>query len=138
MKELFSYSLMASALGILIVFVLLIFLSALMVLIKKVFDSESSKTAKSAPKTASNAVQKTGSSSNASAPGLPLPVIVAAAIAADDSAAFDPEWIAAATAAYLASEEDDEIKPRASSWSAAGSNKYDPWVAVNKFSKLAM
>ena len=128
MQEQFSYSVMASGLGILIVFSLLVMLSGLMVLIRKLSDGTEKKTANAAPKTKSK---------GASSSSVPLPVLVAAAAAASGIEVDTPEWLPAAVAAFLASEDDAAVTPLASNWHSSHSAKYDPWVANNKLSKTA-
>lgn len=129
MQEQFSYSLMASGLGILIVFSILVLLSVLMMLIRFFSDNDGSK--KAAPAKAVKS-KKAGAVSD-----LPLPVLAAVAAEAFGAGTNSPDWVGAAVAAYLASEDDDAVTPRASSWSAGRTEKYDPWVANNKLSKTA-
>ena len=130
MQEQFSYSLMASGLGILIVFCLLVLLSGLMVLIKKLSDEKEpkKKEVKTPVKTPAKAAAAPAVQSS-----LPLPVLVAAA-AEGFSGAGGPNWLIAAIAAYFASENDYSDAPSAKAW-AATYQKYDPWVANNKLSK---
>ncbi|MBI9106938.1 MAG: OadG family protein [Spirochaetales bacterium] len=113
MQEHFSYSLMASGLGILIVFLILVLLSVLMIVIRKFSDDNGSK-------------NKQPASAPAPAPLQAAPVTVAKA---------DNEWIIAAVAAFIAVEDEDLVVPQASSWSPSVSEKYDPWVNTNKLSK---
>ncbi len=127
MQEQFSYSLMASGLGILIVFLILVLLSVLMVIIRKL--SHTDKTGKPAT------VKKRLSGKSAKKSEVPLPVLVAVATAASSAEAGTPNWVAAAAAAYLASEDDDAVAPRASNWAVGGYNTFDPWVNNNKLSK---
>lgn len=130
MQEEFIYSVMTSVLGITIVFTLLVFLSLLMVLIKKFADGDTAKGA--APKAAkASSAKKSGSRTGK---GLPLPVIVAAATA---TMADNAKWLSAAVSAFLAAEEDEQNAPKASGWSSAGAAKYDPWVANNKITRKA-
>lgn len=125
MREQFSYSLMASGLGILIVFSILVLLSLVMIIIKKLSDPDTSKKKKPEPAPA----QKKAAAG--AAPTLPLPVLVAAATAGESGNA---SWLIAAVAAFLAAEDDDTVAPRAASWISTP-GKYDPWVANNKLSK---
>ena len=129
MQENFTYSLLASGLGILIVFSILVLLSVLMVIIRKLADNENGK---SSVKTETSSQPLPQASSK---PGLPLPVLVAAATAAQALPSRSRGWISAAVAAFLASEEDDLVLPRTASWIAADTDKYDPWVANKKFPK---
>lgn len=132
MQEQFSYSLMASGLGILIVFLILVFLSILMIVIRKIFDDAApGKQKKSVKSAKSEKAYSTGVKSKA--PQLPLPVLVAAAVAEGTSASADAGFIAAAVAAYFASEEDSSTITAKSWVSIPGA--YDPWVANNKLSK---
>ena len=130
MQEQFSYSLMASALGILIVFSILVLLSGVMILIRKLSDAE--------PKKKEDATQKPVSvaavTQAAVQPQLPLPVMVAAAVEGL-SGGTAANWLPAAVAAFFALEDDDASGPSATSWAASKYNKYDPWVANNKLSK---
>ena len=123
---------MASGLGILIVFLILIILSGLMILIRKLSDSEP----KARPAAASAPVSQPAVTS-AESSQLPLPVLVAVATAAANAEAGSPKWLAAAVAAFSASLDDDAVTPRAGNWSAGGAAKYDPWVSNNKVLKTA-
>jgi len=123
MHEQFSYSLMASALGILIVFSILVLLSCLMILIRKLSDTDP----KEKTKTAKTSSQKKAAVSSQ----LPLPVMVAAATAGYPGSS---NWLIAAVAAFFATEDDNTFAPRATSWTSTP-GKYDPWVANNKLSK---
>jgi len=120
---------MASGLGILIVFAILVLLSVLMILIRKFSDTDPSQKSAQPKKAAS---VKAGAASN-----LPIPVLVAVAASEFGAGTNSPDWVSAAVAAYIASEDDDAVTPRASSWSAGRTEKYDPWVANNKLSKTA-
>ena len=118
---------MASGLGILIVFAILVLLSGLMILIRKLSDSEPREKKPAAAKPAPARKKKAGE------PTLPLPVLVAAA--AQATAAGSPDWIAAAVAAVIAVEDDEAAAPSAVSWNATAYTSYDPWVANTKLSK---
>jgi sodium pump decarboxylase gamma subunit len=111
MNEQFSYSLLASGLGILIVFTILVLLSVVMILIRK-FSGETN-------------TPKGGPEKN-SEPAEPEPQL-----AVKDNT----EWIIAAVAAFLAAEDDEQIIPQALSWTPSAAEKYDPWVNTNKLSK---
>ncbi|MDC7227059.1 MAG: OadG family protein [Spirochaetales bacterium] len=124
MQEQFSYSLMASGLGILIVFTILVLLSVLMIIIRRLSDE---KTEKPVTSTQPTAVQTAPQSS------LPLPVMVAAATEGMTMGG-NADWLIAAVAAYFAIEENDAAGPSAAAW-ASTYVKYDPWVANNKLSK---
>lgn len=133
MQEQFSYSLMASALGILIVFAILVLLSGLMILIKRLSDDRPEK--KSAKSTEGPAVAQTISQAPAQ-PALPLPVLVAAAAEGAAMANTGTDWLIAAVAAFFASEDEGAGlagQPSASAW-ASTYVSYDPWVANNKLS----
>ncbi|MBN2051234.1 MAG: OadG family protein [Spirochaetales bacterium] len=103
--ESMSYSLLSSVLGILIVFIALIALSAMMVLLKMVFDA--SKRVKTAE------VQT-------AAP--------AAAAKSDDTEELD--WLGAAAAIYLLEEEEALGAPSAAGWLPGPDVKTDPWAAA--------
>jgi len=103
--ELFSFSLMASILGIAIVFISLLGLSLLMVLLKVLFQDKE-------PKTASAAVQS----------GKPSTVPAAPAEESQEG----NDWIMAAVAAYLIQE--DLPAPSAASWVSRSSEVMDPWM----------
>lgn len=129
MQENFTYSLMASGLGILIVFAILLLLSVMMIVIRKISDSDSSNPVK--------ALSGKTASAKSSSSEIPLPVLVSVAAAATADTALRPDWIAAATAAFLAAEDDEAVIPSAVNWAAGLSNTYDPWVSNNKLSKSA-
>lgn len=128
MQEQFSYSLMASLLGILIVFSILLLLCGLMILIRKIAEPDSKSNLNVQVQAKSTVAQKV-----ASLPKIPLPVLVAAATAGN--AAGSIEWMGAAVAAYLSLEEDQAKEPNTRAWSSDKYSKYDPWVANNKLSK---
>ena len=132
MQEQFSYSLMASGLGILIVFLILVFLSILMIIIRKLFDDKPVKSVTKTTEAPSPAPVAQSAPSAVSA--LPLPVLVAAAAEGLGGSAGNAGWISAAVAAYFASEDTGSSGVRAKSW-ASGPGAYDPWVANNKLSK---
>lgn len=120
---------MASGLGILIVFSILVLLSCLMIVIRKLSDGgDSKKSAAPKPSKAAKGAPK---------PEVPLPVLVAAAAAASGIEVDTPQWLPAAVAAFIAAEEDEAVAPRASNWHSSFSAKYDPWVANNKLTKTA-
>lgn len=131
MQEQFSYSLMASALGILIVFTILVLLSGLMILIRKLSDDRPEKKVKSAPAQTFSKSTELSTSQNA----LPLPVLVAAAAEGMSTVYTGTDWLIAAVAAYFASEDDNASGPSAAAWTSTYI-KYDPWVANNKLSKI--
>ena len=110
MQEQFSYSLMASGLGILIVFLILVLLSALMIVIRKFSDGDGSAKKKQ-------------------------PASAAVKTAPTSSAQETNDWILAAVAAFLAVEDDEQIVPQAGSWSPSDAEKVDPWVNATKLSK---
>lgn len=103
--ELFGYSVMASILGIIIVFISLLGLSLLMVLLKVLFQDKE-------PKAVPTAVQ---SGKTSAAPTGP---------AEENQEGND--WIMAAVAAYLIQE--DLPAPSAASWVSRGSEVMDPWM----------
>ena len=130
MQEQFSYSLLASGLGILIVFLILVLLSVLMVIIRKVSEDKSAK--EKAPEKASFEKQPQPA---AQPSALPIPVIVAAATAAMAVSSRSKGWIPAAVSAFLASEEDEAVTPKAGLWRAGRRSGFDPWVSENKLTK---
>ncbi|MDC7125160.1 MAG: hypothetical protein PQJ46_06315 [Spirochaetales bacterium] len=128
MQEQFIYSLMASGLGILIVFLILTLLCGLMILIRKLSDTDQTQSQVQKPSIPAQAA--TPAIKHATTPpSIPLPVLVAAATAGTASGSI--EWLGAAVAAYLATDEIDG----GSAWSSDINSKYDPWVANNKLSK---
>ncbi len=130
MQELFSYSLMTSGLGILIVFLILVLLSGLMILIRKFSDIDTGK--KPAATAAVTATETTAASGS-----IPLPVLVAVAAAEAIPDSNSSRWLPAAVSAYIAALEDDSVRPKALNWATGGTAKYDPWVSNNKVTKTA-
>ena len=130
MQELFSYSLMTSGLGILIVFLILVLLSVLMILIRKFSDID---TGKKPAATASTVAPET----TAQPEHIPLPVLVAVAASESIPDSNSAKWLPAAVSAYIAALEDDSVRPRAINWATGGTAKYDPWVSNNKVTKTA-
>lgn len=106
--EIFSYSLFATVLGMLVVFLSLTALSVMMVVLKGIFTAEGKSDG-------GMRSRKTHSRREAS------------------SAEQPPAWVAAAVAAYLA-EELEPDRPTADPWNAV-MNQYDPWIAGGRFSK---
>ncbi len=102
--ELYSYSVMASILGISIVFISLLGLSLLMVLLKVIFQEKETKTAPAA----------------VSGKAAPAPAVPA------QGSQEGNDWIMAAVAAYLIQE--DLPAPSAASWVSRGSEMLDPWM----------
>jgi len=100
--EAFGYSVMASVLGISIVFISLVGLSLLMVLLKVLFGDKEKKPA---------SVEVAASSGNTGA----------GAVAKENN-----DWIMAAVAAYLM--EEDGVAPSALSWGPQVGEPTDPWI----------
>lgn len=108
--EVYSYSILASILGISVVFLVLVGLCLLMILLKKVFDE------KEKP-----------------APAAAVPAGGAPAAAVSAPAANSSLWLMAAVAAYL--EEESSGAPRAGSWVRAYAEVSDPWMNRATFDK---
>lgn len=113
MQETLEYSLMASGLGIVIVFSCLVLLSLLMVIIKHLADNIGVKKVK-----ADEVIQVVKVEGHSQAP------------------AAGTEWIMAAVAAFLALEESDSQKPSAASWQSSNSEADSPWVTVKPVSNF--
>jgi len=111
--EAFNYSVLASILGIMIVFLSLCGLSLLMVLLKVVFKER--------------VKDKTASATSSTAAAAPAGPAVTAVKREDNN------WIMAAVSAFLALE--DENSPSAAGWGPAGSEKSDPWINRSAFDK---
>lgn len=108
----YSYTVLTSIIGMLIVFAFLGFLCLMMVVIKRIFDKTPGTGKVSQPK-ASPEVGKPSESS------------------AKDTVS-DNGWVIAAVAAYL----EEEDQPRSAlSWQPAESEKNDPWVNVPRIQK---
>jgi Na+-transporting methylmalonyl-CoA/oxaloacetate decarboxylase gamma subunit len=106
--EIFSYSLITTVLGMLVVFLSLTVLSVMMVVLKRVSTGEGKADESIKPK-------KTRIRREAS------------------SAEQPPAWVAAAVAIYLVEEQEPD-HPTADPWNAV-MNQYDPWIAGGRFSK---
>ncbi len=106
--EVFSYSVLASILGILIVFLSLCALSLLMVVLKVIFRERKEETP------VADVTKPSG------------PAVTAVQRVNND-------WIMAAVAAFLAGE--DENAPSAGVWSPGLSEKSDPWINRAAFDK---
>lgn len=113
--EVYSYSLITTVLGMLVVFLSLSALSVMMVVLKRIFSGDEKKgggrrTEKTeARKAKPGKVEQTGS-------GQQLPV-----------------WVRAAVAAYLSAEQEPD-RPSADPWNAVV-NQYDPWISASRISK---
>ena len=105
----YSYTVLSSIIGMGIVFTFLGFLSLLMVIIKRVFDSPASPANVVKTKQADTAMNN-----NAAERG-------------SESRAEDNMWIIAAVAAFL---EEEDMPKSAMAWQPAESEKHDPWVSV--------
>ena len=106
--EIFSYSLFATVLGILVVFLSLTALSVMMVVLKGIFTAEGKP---------DGGIRSRKTQSRRKANSVEQP----------------PAWVAAAVAAYLAEEQEPD-RPTADPWNAV-MNQYDPWIAGSRFSK---
>lgn len=106
--EVFSFSLVTTILGMLVVFLSLTALSAMMVVLKGVF-TEGGETGKRTKTKKTQLRRETGSSEE------------------------PPVWVPAAVAAYLAEEQEPD-RPTADPWNAV-TNQYDPWIAGGRVSK---
>jgi hypothetical protein len=105
--EIFSFSLVATILGML-VFLSLTALSAMMVVLKGVFSGEGE--ADKRTKTKKTQLRRDPGASEG-----------------------PPVWVPAAVAAYLA-EESEPDRPTADPWNAV-TNQYDPWITGGRVSK---
>ena len=112
--ELYSYSLLTTVLGMLVVFLSLSALSVMMVVLKRVF-SEEGKKGRSRSEAAATRRAKTGSSER------------------PETAEKMPDWVPVAVAAYLAEVEEPD-RPSADPWNAVV-NQYDPWITASRISK---
>jgi sodium pump decarboxylase gamma subunit len=111
--ELYSYSLLTTVLGMLVVFLSLSALCVMMVVLKRFFSGEGKKGRRS--EKADNRKAKAEKVEQPEAPqGIPV-------------------WVHAAVAAYL-SEEQEPGRPSADPWEAVV-NQYDPWFSAGRFSK---
>ncbi len=106
--EIFSYSLVTTVLGMLVVFLSLTALSAMMVVLKGVFTGEG-KTDRGIKPKKTQVRREAGSSEQ------------------------PPVWVPAAVAAYLAEEREPD-RPTADPWNAV-TNQYDPWIVGGRVSK---
>ena len=106
--ELFSYSIMASILGVAIVFLSLVGLCLLMVLLKVLFQEK----------------EKPAASPGAAAPAAP---------AVSAKPRENTDWVMAAVAAFLMEEEGPA--PSAAAWAPKGTEASDPWMNRAAFAK---
>jgi len=111
--EVFSYSILASILGICIVFISLVLLSLLMVALKAVFGDREKKTPPASVSAAVSAVPRT-------------PAVTA-------ERRENADWIAAAVAVFVTGEE--TAGPRAEAWLPDVSGRPDPWMTRAAFDK---
>ena len=110
--EVFSYSIMASILGIAIVFTSLVLLSLLMVALKAVFGER---------------VKPSQTEVEVKSSAAPAPA-AATAVKREDNG-----WVMAAVAAFLAGE--DEKSPKAGGWVPSPREATDPWMNRVVFEK---
>lgn len=108
----YSYTVLSSIIGMLIVFAFLGFLSLMMVVIKRIFEKQ--------PDTGKTSLPKSSPEG-----GKPAESGVKDTVT-------DNSWVIAAVAAYL----DEEDQPKSAlSWQPAESEKHDPWVNVPRIQK---
>jgi hypothetical protein len=112
--EIYSYSLIATLLGMLVVFLSLGVLSVMMVVLKGIFSFAR----RPAGGTRREGRRQPEEESAGQVQG----------------AGELPRWAMAAVAVYLAGEESESGRPSAEPWNAEV-NHYDPWIAGGKFSK---
>ena len=113
--ELYSYSVMASVLGIIIVFVSLLGLSLLMVLLKVLFQD------KEKPSAPAEVTPKSSAPPAASAGSHP---------------GEGQDWIMAAVAAFLMEEETPT--PSAAAWGRRSTEVLDPWMNRAAFDRSSV
>lgn len=106
MTETYLYSLLSSGLGILIVFAALIILSALMVVLKRIFDRQKEETSVEPAR---------------------KPYEGERTVQTQDE---DLDWLTAAVAAYMVMETEALNAPRAEQWLPRQDERTDPWVSV--------
>jgi Na+-transporting methylmalonyl-CoA/oxaloacetate decarboxylase gamma subunit len=99
--EIFSYSLVTTVLGMLVVFLSLTALSVMMVVLKRIFTGEGETDREIKPK---------------------RPQVRGGAGSSEQT----PVWVPAAVAAYLAEEQEPD-RLTADPWDAV-TNRYDPWI----------
>ncbi|UCF97768.1 MAG: OadG family protein [Spirochaetaceae bacterium] len=123
--EVYSYSIIATVLGMLVVFLSLSALSVMMVVLKQVFSGEGKQ----------RAVRSSGKrrTKEARAGRLGVDNAKAGKDLGSQSAEQLPAWLPAAVGAYLAAEQEPD-RPSADPWNAVV-NQYDPWIAGGRFSK---
>ncbi|MDX9799796.1 MAG: OadG family protein [Spirochaetia bacterium] len=110
--ESYSYTVLASIVGMGIVFAFLAFLSLLMVVINRIFDGKDQGVA-----------VKTSSAKNNAAAGAKANGVSTG----NGKEAEDNTWIIAAVAAFL---EEEDMPVSAVAWQPAGDEKLDPWVSA--------
>lgn len=112
--ESFGFALLASLVGMAVVFAFLIVLSLMMYLIRRVFDAPAGGDAAPAEVGGAHATSggrgRPGAPTTSAARGRP-----AASEAADVLSGGVPRWVTAAVLAYLATEE-REYRPQSSNW----------------------
>jgi hypothetical protein len=113
--ELYSYSVMASILGIVIVFVSLLGLSLLMVLLKVLFQDREKPSAPAKVSSKPDAAPAAGAGSRPEE---------------------GQEWIMAAVVAFLM--EEDTPPPSAAAWGRRSTEVLDPWMNRAAFDKSAV
>jgi len=111
--EVFSYSVLASILGVAIVFTSLTLLSLLMVALKAVFGERE---------------KKGDAGVSAGIPAAAAPAGAVSAVRREDNG-----WVMAAVAAFLAGE--DSSAPSAEGWKPGASERSDPWMNRAAFDK---
>ena len=113
--EIYSYSLFATLLGMMVVFLSLSALSVLMVVLKRLFSVEEKRASSSGGGNARTRKAKAEAGEQA------------------EPAQQVPGWVPIAIAAYLAEELEPE-RPSADPWNAVV-NHYDPWVSASRINK---
>jgi hypothetical protein len=113
--EVYSYSLFATVLGMLVVFLSLSALSVMMVVLKRIFSREGETNKR--PGTARAATRRAKLESGKQ----------------PETASRMPDWVPVAVAVYLAGEQQPD-RPSADPWNAVV-NQYDPWITASRTSK---
>lgn len=118
--ELYSYSLITTVLGMLVVFLSLSALSVMMVVLKRVFSEGMRKGSRPRSEKAEARKAKVGKSEQ------------------PEPAQQVPDWVPVAVAVYLAEESEPKPeRPSADPWNVVV-NHYDPWVSAGRNRKLGV
>jgi len=102
--EAYTYSILSSVLGILIVFIALIVLSVMMVVLKRAFDR--------------NKVKAESAEQDKPKDGMVV------------QKEEELDWLTAAVTAYMVLEQEASGAPSAENWNPGGDERIDPWVST--------